>query len=730
MPVSEPQEVIDPVRELPAAEAPAYRGGGPLSPTGARYVLLIVTLVLAGAFAGQVVHGLVLGESWGAAAQQCVAESGRLFPDSVLEKAQYETRCIGPLQRRQALVSLAGSAAVLLIGAAGLWLLPRRLMRDSARKSAPARWQALAHRVATEVGVRHVPRVVWGAGHVRQAFTLGHGRRSLIIIPRGMILVRGDRAEAIIRHEIGHIAAGDVTLVWLTRGVWWALVPVLLAPPLVAAAQGWRAEDTSPLGMLADAFWTEYGVRALVLLVIAVLVAQMIMRSREHEADLAAVSGHSLAPWEVLLGGAEPADGSTREGAEPSGGGIRDRSRPTVRGLLGAARADHPTPWRRLAVLRAPHQRLRPTLLDTLVVGLLAAVLLDSVDGLATLVLFGTGWNAAPVSALTAGLLTAVGWSVPVWRDTHARHGSATTPPRWLHLALGASMAAGLLIRLQGAGTATDGPMRGWLLMGILPVAVIGAAALSSAFARRWSRTTTRDLLTVVAVNTLLFGGALWIAMDFCVWLRAFPMPDAALIAGPYSPAAVYNAAALAAIALAVLWSGRSAVRPTRRHGPRRLLAPTLATATTVAAAATRLASQSVATAGGDPAITWQLDALTGLCAGVVCTLALVALRGSGGLGQALYAAPLATVATATAVWTAHFNAWAHPFKVWATLHIEASLSGLALALLILAAPAGLLPTWARRHRAVPITVAVFTVVAAVAAVLALQRFGDALLLS
>ncbi|MER5459970.1 hypothetical protein ABT010_04595 [Streptomyces sp. NPDC002668] len=46
------------------------------------------------------------------------------------------------------------------------------------------------------------------------------------------------------------------------------------------SVQGWRREDTSPSRMLSNPFWAEYDIRALVLVMIAALVAQMIMRSR------------------------------------------------------------------------------------------------------------------------------------------------------------------------------------------------------------------------------------------------------------------------------------------------------------------------------------------------------------------------------------------------------------------------------------------------------------------
>ncbi|MEV6399062.1 M48 family metalloprotease [Streptomyces sp. NPDC051907] len=717
MTISESRAAAAPARGTADSAAPRSRTGPTLSPTGARYALLIVTLVLAGAFAGQVVHGMVLGQSWAAGALRCMDAGQRLFPDSTQGQMEHWSRCTGPLQRRQALVSLAGSAAVLLLGAVGLWVLPRRLMRGAGPlKTAPPCWQLRAGRIAAEMGVRRPPRVMWGAGHVREAFVLGRGSRSRIILPRAMRALPDPEAEAIVRHEIGHIAAGDVTLVWLTRGVWWALLPVLLAAPLVAAVQGWQQEDTSPSRMLAQPFWAEYGVRALVLVVVAVLVAQMIMRSREHEADLTAASGQSVAPWEVLLGGSPPAE----------------------RGWLGTARANHPTHRRRLAVLRDPRLQLRPTVLDTLVVGLLAAVLLDSVDGLATLLLTGTSWSAAPVSALAAGLLLAVGWGVAVWRDARARHGRTAAPSRWHHLALAVSTAAGLLVRLQGTGTSDDGPMRGWPLLIVLPAAVVGAAALSSAFAELWSRrrgagrAAARDRLTVVVVNTLLFSGALWLAMDFCVGLKLFsvdPVLNASLLDGPYSPSSASKAVALAAIAVLAVWS---AVRGTRRRGRHWLSALSALPAVTavgaaVASAATRLAYQPSATAA-DWIGTWRLDVLTALCAGTVCAVMLIALRGSGGLGHALYAAPLATVLTATALWASRLGAWKNPFEAWATVLVEASLSGLAVALLALAAPAGLLPRWGTTHRAVSIAAPALTVLAAVAAVVGLQHSGDALL--
>ncbi|MFE2700898.1 M48 family metalloprotease [Streptomyces mirabilis] len=689
------------------------RQRGVLSPTGARYVLLIVTLTLAGAFAGQVIHNLVLGPSWASAVLKCSGRGAALFPDSAFDRALYMSRCTGPVQRREAEVSLVGSAAVLLLGLAGLWLLPRRLLRRAGPlKAVPARWQELADRVAAEMGVRRPPRLVWGAAPVREAFVLGRGGRSRVVLPRGIRLLPEAEAEAIVRHEVAHLAAGDTVLVWLTRGLWWALPPVLLAAPLVAAVQGWRLPETSPLRMLSHSFWAEYGARALVLMVVAALVTQLIMRSREHEADLAAVRGQSVALWESLLGGAQPAG---------------------RRSWLDRARANHPSHDRRLAVLRAPLTLLRPSLLDTFVVGLLAAVLLDSMDGLGNLLLSGTSWSSAPVGALSAGLFLAVGWGVAVWRDTQARGGANSGAVRWLHAALGMSVGAGLLVRLQSTGTTASGPMRGWPLLIVLPLAVMGAASLGAAFARLWSsrrgaeHIAFRDQLAVVTVNALLFGGALWLAMDFCTMLKAAfaePVPYAALLTGPYAASSGTRAVGLVAVAAMALWAASRRARPLDSHW-----LPALCVAgAVVASAVTRLGYRPSAMPR-DWTATWQLDVLTALCAGAVCAVALVVCRGSDGLGPALYVAPAASVLTATVLWAARFGSWRHPFDVWATVLVGGSLSGLVVVLVALAAPAGLLPAWGAGRRTVTGGAAAVTALAAIASVVALEHAGDAVLL-
>jgi Zn-dependent protease with chaperone function len=668
-------------------------------------VLLIVTLALAGAVAGQLVHNLMLGMSWATGISRCMEESRRL-PGSSLDQALWSLRCEAPLQRRLALVSLGGSAAVLLLGLVGLWILPRRLRRAAGPlRAVPAAWQEQADRIAGEMGIKRAPCLVWGGKHLRDTFTLRRGNRPLIILSKRIRLLRDEEAEAVIRHEMGHVAAGDVTLVWLTRGMWWALVPVLLTAPVLHAMQGVRSEETTSWGMISQPLWGEYGLRSLLLAAIAALIAQMIMRSREHEADLTAAHGQPITPWEAMLG-------------EPE----------TERTLLGSARATHPSRRRRLDVLRDPRLYLRPTVVDTIAVGLLTAVLLDAVNRLAGFLLTGTTWTPAPVSALAAGLLLTFGWGTTRWHDTgHQQEGAAAS--WWLLPTLGVSTAAGLATGLQNTGTSESGTTLGWPLLVAVPLAVVGAAALSSAFARLWNgrlttgRTALPGRLAEIVVGTLLFSGALWLASDFCVALRFFResvVLRAALFAGPHSPSSAHKAIALAAIAALAVWS---AARSTHRRGPGRLLPASTAAGAALAAAGTRLVSQPQA-AASDWAAVWQLDVLTAVCAGAVCAVMLVVLRGSGGISHALYAAPLAATLTTTALWAARFGSWKHPLEAWATVLAESSLSGTGLVLLALAVPAGFLPSWDTERRSVNISVQILTMVTAAVAITALHHSG------
>ena len=707
------------------SRATARHWPGVTSSAGARYLLLVAVLLLAGAFAGQIMHNQLLGTSWASAYLRCFDEAvravpGQGFPQDFARNT-YVQQCTRPVQQRLALVSLSGSFVVLLLGVASLWVLPRRLMRRAGPLvTAPAEWQHRAALAASEMGVRRVPVVVWGSVWLQEAFTAGRPGRTRIVLPRGVRDLPPAQADAILRHELAHVAAGDVTLVWLTRGVWWALAPVLLVPAVTIAVRDRSQDHRGPLAVLGTSFWGEYGVRALLLLIVAALVSQHVLRSREHEADLRSLRGRTREPLESLLAG------------QPS---------PTL-SWMDRARATHPTAARRVAALRQARLPLPVSLLDVTVTGLLSAMVMNAVADLAQTGFTGTSLTGGParlLSALVTGSLLSVGWGIAVWRGTPA-DGSAGPFPRGALLALAASTAVGLVAQLQSTGVSAEGPSGRWPLIVTLPLAVAGAGALSSALARLWVRRggaapgSRWGWAGAVGVNLVLFTGALRIAQESAVFLHVTgwrKAVDALALSGMYSASADSTTLGLAGVALFALWlalrGDRTLPVPGAPASAGRYVVWTVAAAAGAAVAA-RWAYEPVVPQGGSMAAT-QFDCWAATCAGLATLAALLALKGASGLGDALYAAPLSATLAGAVMWARYLTSWHHPLQA-AALYTTDPLSQLALLLLALALPAAFLPTPTRgpARRWVAGLTPVLAAVLAAASVLAVLHSGDRLL--
>jgi hypothetical protein len=698
---------------------------GVTSPAGARYLLLVAVLLLAGAFAGQIMHNQLLGTSWASATLRCIDEAVRAVPGQGLgqdfARNTYVQDCTRPVQQRLALVSLSGSLAVLLLGMASLWVLPRRLMRRAGPLvKAPAEWQHRAALAASEMGIRRVPDGVWGSVWLEEAFTAGRPGRTRIVLPRGVRDLPPAQADAILRHELAHVAAGDVTLVWLTRGVWWALVPVLLVPAVTIAVRDRYQDNRGPFAVLGTSFWGEYGFRALLLLTVAALVSQHVLRSREHEADLRSLQGRTREPLESLLTG-QPSPALS----------WRDR-----------ARATHPTAARRLAAVRQAHLPLPVSLLDVTVTGLLSAIVLNTVADLAQAGFTGTPLTGRPaqlLGALVTGSLLSVGWGIAVWRGTPADRGAGPFP-RGALLALAASTPVGLVAQLQSTGLSGAGPSGRWPLIVTLPWAVAGAGALSSALARLWVRRggaapgSRWGWAAALGVNLVLFTGALRIAQETAVFLHVTgwrKAVDALALSGMYSASADSTAWGLAAVALFALWlalrADRALLLPGASATAGRYVVWTVAAAAGAAVAA-RWAYEPVLSQGDSMSAT-QFDCWAATCAGLATLAALLARKGASGLGHALYAAPLSAALAGAVMWARHLPSWDHPLQA-AALYTTNPLSQLALLLLALALPAALLPTLTLGpgRRWVAVLSPVLAAVLAAAGVLAVLHSGDSLL--
>lgn len=154
-------------------------------------------------------------------------------------------------------------------------------------------------RLCAESGLhgRRRPRLVLAGPPVRQAFTTGvPGRRPLVVLPL-VLALRGDPEafDVTVRHELGHVHAGDAGWVTLMRGLVRGVAPVLAAAFLPfwfvtgGATGAWEVSALLRSGTLV--------------LAVAVLAAYL-LRLREREADRYAARAGTTAGVIAVLGAA------------------------------------------------------------------------------------------------------------------------------------------------------------------------------------------------------------------------------------------------------------------------------------------------------------------------------------------------------------------------------------------------------------------------------------------
>jgi hypothetical protein len=118
---------------------------------------------------------------------------------------------------------------------------------------------------------------------------------------------------------------------------------------------------------------------------------------------------------------------------------------------------------------------------------------------------------------------------------------------------------------------------------------------------------------------------------------------------------------------------------------------------------ATRWAVQPAAARGAASVHSIEFDWWSAAGAGFACLVALIALRGIRGQAEALYAAPLATLLAAAALWGRHVGEWKDPMGA-AEHYAVGPLAQLAFLIVLLAVPAVFLPGSRppRLHRTLP----------------------------
>ncbi|MEU4427609.1 M48 family metalloprotease [Actinoplanes sp. NPDC024001] len=351
---------------------------------------------------------------------------------------------------------MAGALLTFALAVAFAWLLPRRLLRRlGPLRPAPGPLRDRAAAIAAQLGVRRAPAVEFGPWHLCEPFTVRSNGATRIVLPPGARRLPQDRLDAVLRHETAHLAAGDVTLVWLTRSALWALPVMLPVPLLVAAVDG---------GLSDRLFWLEYLARAAVLWLAAYLLARSVMRAREHEADSHAARAGSLPALRAMFAAAPP----------------------EASGRLSRLLSMHPAPGRRLAVLNTPASL---PVLPAATASALTVILWTFGTAILTAAFLATPLEPYPrfVAGLLAGALLATTWTLALWLrpEILSRRADgdrpAGVPPRAAILGLAAGVAAGALLTLDPAAMLTVAGAPGWRVVLYLPLATAGAAGLTLA---------------------------------------------------------------------------------------------------------------------------------------------------------------------------------------------------------------------------------------------------------
>jgi hypothetical protein len=376
------------------------------APSTSSLVLLWLSVGATALFAGHWALDLRPGGR-PAAHQACVSGPGPA------DAVGHLLRCTDRVAAVDGLTTLAAAAVVVPLAGVVYLAVPVVLRRrHRARRADPAGPLAATFaRLAAEAGLSRVPRLeVGGRGLVGPGtpITYGHRWPYRVLVPMVMELdaINGSAVDrALLRHELAHVRARDVSRVYLALSAWAVSVAVVALPLGFDAVRHLGATGAA----LAS--------RLVVLAVLLYLALLSVVRQRELEADVAAGSAES-APV------------------------------PARPGRTGVWRF-HPGDAHRGAVLAEPELVWRPAVSDGFVAGLggglfgtEVSLLLDSVTPLDTwwAYLFGAAVTAAPVTGVVG---------MACWRAALLRRWAGRTP------LLGVALGAGLLVGAQIAPRAT-----------------------------------------------------------------------------------------------------------------------------------------------------------------------------------------------------------------------------------------------------------------------------------
>ncbi|MEU6867411.1 M48 family metalloprotease [Streptomyces sp. NPDC046876] len=281
--------------------------------------------------------------------------------------------------------------------------------------------------------------------------------------------------RAVIRHELAHLRGGEVHLTRMVVSAWWVF-PFLVVLPVLLQAAGKAAQ--------LDGWWLTFTLlhvlpAAAALLLVVYLAVRSVMRSREHQADLASAAhdrGALVDALETLAGKPKPT------------GLLRYWAR-----FLAAA-SWHPPKALRIAVVHDPARLSRYDVPDALIAAFAVGLAFAGLESTVRRVTDEAFWPTA-VAALVLGILFCGALASWALRATARAARFGGRPPRGLWPALAAT--AGLL---AGQAAAWDlptldlswddvmavSPSHGLLLVGVLTGGLVLLFRAAAAAAALW----------------------------------------------------------------------------------------------------------------------------------------------------------------------------------------------------------------------------------------------------
>ena len=548
------------------------------SPSTTRLMVLLLAMLASALFAGTWLHNQVRGDAWMASVTGCLA-GGRPTGDLVSAVRQQEAfqACTADAERLRAWFVIGVTLAVALAGLVIVAAAPRVIERRRALRPADERFAGARDRLAAlarEAGLTRPSLAMVGTARQRDAFSYGVPGRYRVVLPKALAIRAGSGPfDAVIRHELQHIAHRDVALAWLARASGYALAAIFGVPVLLDVTKG-------DLSVLPSFAW-----RAAVLAAAILLARAAWLRSREHDADLRAA--YTAREHHSIVTALDPV-------AQAEAGARHSEMRERLRGML----ANHPDAARRIAVLRAPQTARSVTALDALTVAFFAAVALPLLGQVLSPLLSAAGhvgW-LDPISAGLLGPLVGATLGLGLWRDALLSRVSGV-PPQVARIAGGVFVgtAAGQATTLAAAGsgslTTQDHP---WAAL-VIAVAAAGATVLAAGLGELWADAApglpraAASWIPAILLSGTLFTVTVWFAavfqraLDQSGWTWASAALVTVLASAPMAWAALLLATAAA---WALHNSRRPAPPPVWMAESHRAEAPTSALTLTNAATA------------------------------------------------------------------------------------------------------------------------------------------------